>query len=184
MIAQLIDRRAHLRPIVTLALLTLMRKRELLHLRWANVDFTRNVIHVMNSRRERTKGKKSRIIPMNSQAKTILLALQLKAGESEYVFPNPATGKPYTDIKTAFVAACEDAKVEDFWFHDLKRTGATRLGEAGADAFYIQYLCGHSDVKTSQVYTVATNEGLRRAMESLANRQPEKKEEQLKAVGA
>jgi integrase len=184
LMAQLVDRRAHLLPIVKLALLTLMRKREILHLRWANVDFARGVILVMNSRRERTKGKRSRIIPLNSEAKDILLALQKASGESEYVFPNPVTGKSYTDIKTAFTSACADAKVEDFWFHDLKRTGATRLGEAGADAFYIQYLCGHSDVKTSQIYTVATNEGLRRAVETLANRKPEKKETELKVVKA
>jgi integrase len=54
--AQLVGRRAHLRPIVQLALLTLMRERELLNLRWANVDFSRGIIQVMNSRRERTKG--------------------------------------------------------------------------------------------------------------------------------
>jgi integrase len=183
LMAQLTDRRAHLLPIVRLALLTLMRKRELLNLRRVNVDFQRNIIQVMNSRRERTKGKKSRIIPLSSEAEAILLELDKKAGDSEYFFANPATGKPYTDIKTAFVSACTDAGIEDFWFHDLKRTGATRLGEAGADAFYIQYLCGHSDPKTSQIYTIATNEGLRRAMESLSHRQPQKKE-QLKVVGA
>jgi integrase len=181
---QLTGRRAHLLPIVRLALLTLMRKREILHLRRANVDFQRNIIHVMNSRRERTKGKKSRIIPLNSEARVILLELDKKAGDGEYFFANPATGKPYTDIKRAFVAACEDAKIEDFWFHDLKRTGATRLGEAGADAFYIQYVCGHADVKTSQIYTIATNEGLRRAMESLSKHQPEEKEDQLKVATA
>jgi integrase len=37
-------------------------------------------------------------------------------------------------------------------FHDLRRTGATRLAEAGADAFYILALLGHSDIWTSQVY--------------------------------
>jgi integrase len=108
---------------------------------------------------------------MNSRVRAILLTLQQQVGESEHVFPNPDTGQPHTDIKTAFGSACEDARIEDFWFHDLKRTGATRLGEAGADAFYIQYLCGHADPKTSQIYTIATNEGLRRAMESLSNRQ-------------
>jgi integrase len=71
------------------------------------------------------------------------------------------------DVKTAFTNACADAKIEDFHFHDLRRTGATRLAEAGADAFYIQALLGHTDVKTSQIYALATSDGLRRAVESL-----------------
>ena len=53
-------------------------------------------------------------------------------------------------------------------FHDLRRMGATRLGDAGANAFHIAAIPGHEDVNTSQIYTVATNSGLRRAMESLA----------------
>ena len=55
-------------------------------------------------------------------------------------------------------------------FHDLRRTGATRLGDAGANAFHIAAILGHEDVNTSQIYTVATDSGLRRAMESLAEK--------------
>lgn len=39
--------------------------------------------------------------------------------------------------------------------------------EGGPDAFYIPVVIGNADVNTSQVYIIATNEGLRRAMESL-----------------
>ena len=42
----------------------------------------------------------------------------------------------------------------------------TRLGEGGANAFYIAAVLGHADVRTSEIYTIATNEGLRGAMES------------------
>jgi len=171
LISKLTGVRAHVRPLVRLAILTLMRKNELLQLRWANIDFTREVIYVMNSRRERTKSKRSRIIPMSPEVKQILLALHRQVSTSEYVFTNPATGKPYVDIKKAFAWACNKAKIKDFWFHDLRRTGATRLGEAGVDAFYIATLLGHADIHTSQIYTVATNEGLRHAMNSLAARE-------------
>ena len=70
-------------------------------------------------------------------------------------------------MKTGFSSACRDAKIKGFRFHDLRRTGATRIGETCAAAFYITAVLGHADVNTSQVYTIATNEGLRRAMESL-----------------
>jgi integrase len=61
----------------------------------------------------------------------------------------------------AFNSACGDAGIEDFVFHDLRRTGATRLGDAGANAFHIAAILGHEDVNTSQIYTVATDSGLR-----------------------
>jgi integrase len=85
----------------------------------------------------------------------------------EFVFPNKETGRYIKDVKTAFNSACEDAGIEDFVFHGLRRTGATRLGDAGANAFHIAAILGHEDVNTSQIYTVAPDSGLRRATESL-----------------
>ncbi|HEX7999610.1 MAG TPA: site-specific integrase [Pyrinomonadaceae bacterium] len=87
LLAQLTCRHEHLGRIVRLAIRTLMRKSELLSLRKVNVDFERNVIWVANSRRERTKGKRGRPIPMNSLVRAELLA-QCGASESEYVFPS------------------------------------------------------------------------------------------------
>jgi integrase len=162
---------AHLRPIVLLAINTGMRKSELLSLRWPNVDFARSIIHIMNSQRERTKGKRSRSVPMNGVAREVLFSLharQTAAGlTSEHVFGKPKTGKPYGDIKRAFASACRKAKVEDFCFHDLRRTAATRLGDLGANAYQIAAILGHADIKTSQIYTQATDEGLRRLMKAL-----------------
>jgi integrase len=166
LLAQLVGKRAHLRPIVQLAIHTMLRKSELLNSRKENLDFERNLIWVTNAGGQKTKSKKSRPVPMNSAARGILLDLY-RASATEYVFPNKKTGGYIKDVKTAFTAACDDAKINDLRFHDLRRTGATRLGEGGADAFYIAAILGHADVNTSQVYTVATNAGLRRAMESL-----------------
>lgn len=163
----LVGRRAHLRPIVELAIQTTLRKSELLSLRKANLDFDRNLIRVENNRRQRNKSKRARFVPMNSLARHILLEL-CRASDSEYVFPNKKTGGYIKDVKTAFNSACEDAGIEDFVFHDLRRTGATRLGDAGANAFHIAAILGHEDVNTIQIYTVATDSGLRQAMESLA----------------
>jgi integrase len=168
---QLTGRRAHLHSIVLLAIHSGMRKSELLNLRWPNVDFAREIIHVMNSRRERTKGKKSRPIPMNPVAREILLSLHAhnmsKHPANEFVFLNPQTRKPIQEVKTAFTSALEDAKIEDFVFHDLRRTAATRLGDLGANAYQIAAIMGHCDIETSQIYAQATDETLRRLMDNL-----------------
>ncbi len=163
--------RASLRPLVVLAIHTGMRRGELLSLRWANVDFARGLIHVMNSHREQTKSGHNRSIPMNQIARQQLLSLQTESGDTEYVFVNRKTGQPKTDVKRGFRSACRDAGLEDFRFHDLRHTAATRLGDAGVDTRRIMAILGHRCIQTSARYTHATDGGLRRAMDTLAQRE-------------
>jgi integrase len=165
---QCTGRRKHLGRVIQLAIHTMLRRTELLSLRKEALDFERGLVWVLNSRRERTKSKRSRAVPMNSAALSILRELCEKS-EGEYLFPNIKMGGYIKDVKTAFNSACEDAGIDGLTFHDLRRTGATRLGEGGANAFYISAVLGHADVKTSEIYTIASNEGLRRAMESLVS---------------
>jgi integrase len=54
---------------------------------------------------------------------------------------------------------------DDFVVHSLRHTMLTRLGEAGADAFTIMRIAGHSSVSVSQRYVHPTPEGLERAFE-------------------
>src|ERR1041385_8208251 len=55
----------------------------------------------------------------------------------------------------------------DFVIHSLRHTMLTRLGEAGADAFTIMKIAGHSSVTVSEKYVHPTPEGLERAFERL-----------------
>ena len=68
------------------------------------------------------------------------------------MFLNPETGLPWTDIKRAFGAACADAQIGGLWFHDLRRTAATRMADAGVPLSVIQGILGHSDIKTTMRY--------------------------------
>jgi integrase len=58
---------------------------------------------------------------------------------------------------------------QDFVIHSLRHTMLTRLGEAGADAFTIMRIAGHSSVTVSQRYVHPTPEGMERAFERLEN---------------
>jgi len=55
----------------------------------------------------------------------------------------------------------------EFVLHSLRHSYGTRLGEAGADAFTIMRLMGHSSVTVSQRYVHPTSEALERAVERL-----------------
>ena len=55
-------------------------------------------------------------------------------------------------------------------FHDLRHTALTRLAEAGASAFVIQKVAGHSDIKMSEKYVHANPEYIRQQMEETERR--------------
>jgi|GEM_PF-3734550 len=122
LIAALDNQRTGLRPLVVLAIHTGMRRGELLSLRWANIDFERGLIHVMNSQREQTKTGHSRSIPMNQVVRAELQALYAESADTEYVFVDQRTRQPRVEPKRGFRMAYREAKLEDFHFHDLRHT--------------------------------------------------------------
>lgn len=136
-----------LKPIVTFALKTGARKSEILTLKWLNIDFKGNYIELLH-----TKSGKKRKIPISKTLREILLEIK-KTSTSEYVFVNPRTNKPYTDIKKAFRTALKKAGIENFVFHDLRHTFATRLIEKGVDIVVVKELLGHADISTTMIYT-------------------------------
>jgi integrase len=163
LLKQCTGEREHLRPIILMAIHTGMRRGEILSLRWSQIDFARGFIHLIN-----TKSGKSRDVPINRIAREILLWLQRKSS-SEFLFPNPRTGKPIKEIKHAFTKSCVKAKITGFRFHDLRHTAATRLADGAADAFTIAAILGHSDLRMTARYTHAMDSRKREAVERLAD---------------
>jgi integrase len=111
-------KRAHLRPLVVVALGLGLRKREQLNLRRGQVDFFRNVVIAA-----RTKGRKNREIPLdvlNPEVREILKRACHGKDAEDYVFTNPDTDKPFYDIKRSFHTACRIAGIKNLWWHDLE----------------------------------------------------------------
>ena len=52
----------------------------------------------------------------------------------------------------AFRRACDDAKIVDFRFHDLRHTAASWLRMAGADIHTVPQLLGHKDLRMAARY--------------------------------
>jgi len=147
LLAQCTGKRKHLATMIPLAIGTGARKSEQLNLKVRQVDFFRNLIVF-----DKTKSGRSRMVDMNSDIRQILLELCRGKQPDDYVWSNPTTGGPYTDIKHAFPSACADAKIEGLVWHDLRATYGTRLGEAGFNAYDIAKLMGHANISTSQRY--------------------------------
>lgn len=134
----------YLKPIIITALQTGMRRGEILNLKWSNIDFSQGFIELLE-----TKSGKSRKIPISSTLKVTLLGIKTN---SEYVFVNPKTNEPYTDLKKSFHTVIKKAGIKNFRFHDLRHTVATRLVEKNIDLFVVQDILGHSKITTTQRY--------------------------------
>jgi len=143
----------HLVPIVKTALMTGMRKGELLKLTWEDVNLENNLLTV---RAENSKSKKSRRIPISTALRKLFREQKLKTSRSGYVFLTPE-GKQYSDknpsaLKRSFGTALKRANIKDLVFHDLRHTCATRMAERGASIIAVKEILGHADIKTTMKY--------------------------------
>ena len=79
----------------------------------------------------------------------------------------PLTGRVRAALNKTLGASGRPLLSGDFVLHSLRHTMLSRLGEAGADAFTIMKIAGHSTVVVSQRYIHPTPEAVGRAFERL-----------------
>lgn len=153
-----------LHDLVTFALHTGMRMGEILELTWRGVDFPRRTVTVM-----RSKNGERRTIPVNE---TVLRVLKEKAKVRSLVSDLVFCSKAFTSMESghlrrSFRLALSKAKIEQFHFHDLRHTFATRLVQAGIDLYKVQQLLGHKSPIMTQRYAHHYPESLRDGVEIL-----------------
>jgi integrase len=121
-----------------------------------------------------------RNVPLTDRVSGVL-AERLQNSTSRYVFPGDTVDPPIlgTSVAHAHIKICRPTVQvgkkpvkqyifpKDFVLHSLRHTCLTRLGEAGADAFTIMKLAGHSSVTVSQRYVHPTPESMERAFDRL-----------------
>ncbi len=164
---------AFLQPIVVMALHTGMRRGEILNVKWDQIDLEKRIVQVKH-----TKNGKDRLIPINESLFSVLASLKRQA-IGDLVFPNPQTGKPYTEVKKSFKLACKKAGLSGIRFHDLRHTFASRLIAAGVDLVTVRDLLGHFSVTVTQRYTHPGNGQKIQAVALLARQTPPESENLL-----
>lgn len=139
----------HITPITLLAVNTGLRRGELLGLTWGDVDLVGALVTVRGAS---AKTGLTRYVPLNAEAVRVLKAWQPDEAKADKpVFPGP-DGGPMFSLKTAWEKVAKAAKLEDFTFHDLRHTFASKLVQAGVDLNTVRELLGHADIKMTLRY--------------------------------
>jgi integrase len=136
------------------------RLREILHLKWDQIDFERGLLLLPTSK----TGKKT--ILLNAPALAILNNLP-RAGE--YVIAGTSLDKPRADIKKPWKAVSKRAGLTGVRIHDLRHTHASVGAGAGLGLPIIGKLLGHTQAVTTQRYAHLDNDPLRKASERIAS---------------
>jgi integrase len=138
-----------------------------LHCRWKDIDMANEVWLVPATD---AKSKKPNPHYLNSSALWILRQ-QAGKSESEYVFANPATGKPYTTITRVWWRLREKSKINTrARIHDLRHTWAHRVLAAGHSITELQFGLHHADPRTTMLYSHASPNMMRQVASSAALR--------------
>jgi integrase len=125
-------------------------------LKWDYIDFRANLICLPN-----TKSGQSRAVPMNAVVTQVLRSLP-RVINSPYVFQQTDPGK--------FLAeAVQAAGIQDFTWHCLRHTFASRLVMRGVPIKAIADLLGHTQLQTTLRYAHLAPAHLARAVELLAD---------------
>lgn len=140
-------------PLILTALLTGMRRGEILGLKWSRVDFAKRIITVDS---QFTLDGGDAPLKTKSSYRSIYVSPKLLAvldgmpRLSEYVFPNPRTRRVSFDairkIKRLFR---RNGLSESFTFHDLRHYHATQLLAKGVNIKVLSRRLGHKNITTT-----------------------------------
>jgi len=157
-------------PWVEVALHTGMRRGEQFNLRWENVNFQTRTLTI-----PRSKHGEVRHIPMNDHVVEILRAMPSRLS-SAWVFASANNQTPMDArnfARRVFAPAVKEAGIENFRWHDLRHTFASRLVMDGTDIRTVQELLGHKTITMTMKYAHLSPGHKMDAVQRLANRQKE-----------
>jgi integrase len=150
---------------VTVLLHTGFRRAELLGLRWRDVDLKGGVLTI-----PKAKNGEARHVPVTSTVRTILSRQPRSLDGSALVFPNSEGHRDLRWAKKTVPRALRAALIEDFRFHDLRHTFASRLAMEGVDLMTIRELMGHKSMAMTLRYSHLSPGHRRTAIERLVTR--------------
>jgi len=138
-----------------------LRKKELLNLKYADVDIENLSIFINQG-----KGSKDRVVPVCYKLAEILRKYLTERVRLRKTCPeffaslNRNVGFTNTGLKRLVEKVRETSGIQ-FTIHKLRHTFATLMLEGGCDIYSLSKMMGHNDIKTTTIYLAASVEHLR-----------------------
>lgn len=166
----------HIRPMFAVGVFAGLRNSEILALQLGDVDLVRRELHVRRqkvhggSRKRgvpvpetataRTKGKRSRVLPITDTLLPILREAKLAAGAGPWLFPSRLGGmrhiRTMEEALTAALAELHAKGRSDIpqltWYQATRHTYATHFMRDGGDIRTLQRRMGHTSVLVTDRY--------------------------------
>ncbi len=134
--------------LVVLAISTGARKMEIASLTWNDVDLSRGMIFLHD-----TKNGDRRSLPLVGISKDLMKSHYKNRNQNtNLVFPAKNLIDPI-DIRTPFETALKKAEIEDFKWHDLRHSCASYLAMNGATLAEIAGVLGHKTLSMVKRYS-------------------------------
>jgi len=136
-----------------------LRISEAIFLQITDIDFDRMQIHIRKG-----KGKKDRYTILSQRTAKLLKEYLAEYKPVQWLFMGQKGGR-YTvkSIQMIFHGAMERAGIKKHaTVHTLRHSFATHLLENGVDLRYIQELLGHTNPKTTEIYTHVSRTSLQK----------------------
>jgi len=149
-------------PEFDLALNTGLRLGEMYGLLWEDIDLPHRTLTVRLS-----KNGETRHVPLNEAALAAFKTLRRRSTGAGPAFLN-SRRQQLTSPRFWFEPAICDAKIEDFTWHCLRHTFASRLVMSGVDLRMVQVLMGHKTIQMTCRYVHLAPKHELAAVEKLA----------------
>lgn len=143
-----------------------LRVSEIIDLKVKDVDFESKTLMIRAG-----KGKKDRITVLSENLIPQLKSIVNANIPENYLFPSNRGGKLTSrSVQKIFYTALKKSGVKKIAScHSLRHSFATHLLENGVNVRYIQELLGHSNLRTTQIYTKVAKHNLAKIKSPLDN---------------
>jgi len=154
-----------------------LRRNEILHLTWKDIDFENQLIKVTAKKLSKKilewdpKGRRNRIVPMSDENCQLLADLHAQAKENyPYIFISPqrlkriqerqkigdwnTRSQVINNLDRNFRLLRSKVGIEECVIHDLRRSAITNWAKK-LPIQVVQELAGHSDISTTRKYYLA-----------------------------
>ena len=157
----------HIYLIVLMALTTGMRAGEIFNLKWQDVDFDNNIIHIRDP-----KSGENRTTFLSPDMKEHLIEFRKDQKPSDYVFTN-SKGKPFRAVPDVWKTIIKELgfnkgvtdRREKVVFHTLRHTFCSWLALSGVPLHVIKELAGHKTIQMTERYAHLLPDVRRKAAE-------------------